>query len=280
MEIFMINNISFPSLGLNMTINRTAFTVFGKDIYWYALIIVLGFLLGLIFVMSTAKKYNVDTDYLYDIAIGGLIFGILGARIYYVIFDPSVMQENPLNFFKIWEGGIAIYGGLIGAALFAFFYCRYKKLNTLKIFDVCAPGLLIGQCIGRWGNFVNAEVYGKETSFFLGMSINGSAPVHPLFLYESLWNLLGLLFLIYLRRRKTYDGQIFFTYLLWYSFGRLWLEGMRQSQYILWLIPPDSSYFPFSVGISQLVAFIGIFSSVIILIYLRKIDRQKEKFEK
>lgn len=276
----MTHNITFPALGLDFVINRVAFTVFGKEIFWYALIIALGFVLGLIFVISTARSYGVNPDHLYDIAIGGLIFGILGARIYYVIFDPSVLENSILDFFKIWEGGIAIYGAIIGASLFAFFYCRYKKLNTLRIFDVCAPGLLIGQCIGRWGNFVNAEVYGKPTDFFLGMSINGGAPVHPLFLYESVWNGIGFILLVLLRRRQKHDGQMFFFYLLWYSFGRLFLEGMRQSEYILYLIPPNSGFFPISVGISQAVALLGIISSVIILIYMSKSDRQKNELSK
>lgn len=270
----MTNSISFPALGLSFNINRTAFTVFGKEIYWYALIIALGFVLGLIYVLHVAKKQHINTDYIYDIAIGGLIFGILGARIYYVIFDRSVLDGNILNFFKIWEGGIAIYGGIIGAAIFAFIYCRRKKLDTLAIFDVCAYGLLIGQCIGRWGNFVNAEVYGTATSSVLGMSINGETPVHPLFLYESLWNLIGFILLIALRRFKKCEGQTFFSYILWYSAGRLFLEGMRQDDYILYLIPPENGFIPFSVGISQIVALIAIISSVIILVYLYKSDKR------
>lgn len=273
----MTHNIAFPGLGLSFHINRAAFTVFGKDIYWYSIIIALGFLLALVFVVSTCKKRGVESDTIYDIAIGGLICGIIGARIYYVIFDFDSIRGSLLNFFKIWEGGIAIYGGIIGAGLFAFFYCRRKKLNTLNVFDVCAPGLLIGQMIGRWGNFVNAEVYGGQTNSLLRMSIDGAAGVHPLFLYESIWNLIGFLLILCFRKYKKHDGQIFFSYILWYSMGRLFLEGMRQSEYILYLIPPQNGFFPFSVGISQVVAFLGIISSVIILVFLGKSDKSTAK---
>ncbi len=259
----MINKIGFPGLGLELEINRVAFTLFGKEIYWYALIILTGFALGFLFVWRDAKKQGINTDNIYDIAFWGLIVGIISARIYYVIFDPSVIKGNFLNIFKIWEGGIAIYGALIGAVLSTIIYCRTKKLPTLKIFDICAPGLLIGQAIGRWGNFINAEVYGMATNLPWRMTINGGTGVHPLFLYESLWNVLGLIILLSFRKYKKHHGQIFFFYSLWYAAGRLFLEGMRQTQYILYVIPNI-------LGISQLVAFGVIILSVVSLIILQK----------
>ncbi len=259
----MTNTIGFPGLGLSFEINRTAFSIFGISIYWYALILLTGYICGLVFVSLTCKKRGVSTENIWDIAFYGLLFGLLGARIYYVIFDPGCLNGSFLNFFKLWEGGIAIYGAVIGAVLSTFIYCKIKKLPVLQVFDVCAPGLLIGQIIGRWGNFVNAEVYGRETEALWRMTINGGPGVHPLFLYESLWNLLGLIILLLFRDKKKAHGQVFFFYCFWYSLGRLFLEGMRQQQYILYLIPGK-------LGISQVVAFFGIILSAVILIILTK----------
>ncbi len=257
----MTNTIGFPGLGLQFEINRVAFNIFGRPIYWYALIILTGFLLAVLFVCRTSKKRGVDPENVFDIAFYGLIFGIICARIYYVIFDPDCLDGNILNIVKIWEGGIAIYGGIIGAVISTVIYCRIKKLPVLKTIDVCAPGLLIGQAIGRWGNFVNAEVFGGEAQNFLRMTINSDNPVHPLFLYESLWNIFGLILILIFRDKKKADGQVFFSYTLWYGVGRLFLEGMRQSEYILYLIDGI-------LGISQVVAGLFIIISVIALIYL------------
>lgn len=259
----MTNTIGFPGFNLEMEISRVAFTIFGKDIFWYAIIILIGFILGVLFVLRDAKKNGINTEIIYDLAFWGLISAIIGARLYYVIFDPDYTGKNLLDIFKIWEGGLAIYGGLIGAVICTLIYCRKKKLAALKIFDLCAPGLLIGQIIGRWGNFVNVEVYGKPTSLPWRMSINGAEGVHPLFLYESLWNLLGLIIILLFRKKKKNDGQVFFFYCLWYGVGRLFLEGMRQTQFILYIIPN-------LLGISQLVAFIVIIISTIALIFLQK----------
>ena len=266
----MTNQIAFPGLGVNLQINRVAFHIFGHPIYWYALILLAGYIGGLIFVSLTCKKRSVSTDNVWDIAFWGLIFGLLGARTYYVLFDPGCLNGNFLNFFKLWDGGIAIYGAVIGAVLSSLIYCKIKKLPVLNVFDVCAPGLLIGQIIGRWGNFVNAEVYGMETNLPWRMTINGGAGVHPLFLYESLWNLLGLVILLLFRDKKKADGQVFFFYCFWYSLGRLFLEGMRQQEYILYLIPEK-------LGISQVVAFIGIVVSIAVLIILTKREKKINK---
>ena len=257
-----MNNIAFPGLSLDFEVSRVAFTVFGKDIYWYAICILLGYLLGLLFVYFSAKKRGVDPDNIIDICFWGLIFGIIGARIYYCIFDWESVGGF-WGIFKIWEGGIAIYGAIIAAVLTAYIYCRRKKLNTLNVFDVCTPGLLIGQIVGRWGNFVNAEVFGRETNTLLRMSINGQAPVHPLFLYESIWNLVGLILVLIFRDKKKSDGQIFFFYVFWYSLGRLFLEGMRNPQYILFLIPNV-------LGISQVVALLGIIAGIIGIVWVAK----------
>ena len=256
-----MNVISFPELGITFNINPVAFSIGSKPVYWYALIILTGFLLGLLFVYKTCEKRGVKKDYIWDIALIGLIAGIIGARIYYVLF--ALDEFNSIGeIFAIWNGGLAIYGGIIGAAISAFIYCRIKKLNTANVFDVCAPGLLIGQAIGRFGNFVNAEVYGGETASLFGMSINGGAPVHPLFLYESVWNIIGLIILILFRDKKKADGQVFCFYIFWYSLGRLFLEGMRDTSYILYAIPNI-------LGISQLVAALLIIASASVFVYLQ-----------
>ena len=264
----MHNLIGFPGLGLEFEINRVAFSIFGKPIYWYAICILTGYLLGMIFVCSTCKKRGVEPDNVIDICFWGLIFGIIGARIYYCIFDWKSI-DGFLGIFKIWEGGIAIYGALIGAILTVLVYCHKKKLNTLNVLDVCVPGVFIGQIIGRWGNFFNAEVYGRETNTFLRMTMNGANGVHPLFLYEGLWNLAGLILLLLFRHRKKADGQVFSFYIFWYGLGRLILEGMRQTEYILYLIPGV-------LGISQLVAGICIVAGIFGKVYLG-IKARKEK---
>lgn len=256
-----MNVISFPNLGITMNISPVAFSIGSKPVYWYALIILTGFLLGLLFVYKTCGKRGVNKDNIWDIALIGLVAGIIGARIYYVLFALDEF-DSVADIFKIWNGGLAIYGGIIGAAISAFIYCRIKRLNTAKVFDVCAPGLFIGQAIGRFGNFVNAEVFGGETDNILGMSINGAAPVHPVFLYESVWNILGLMILLTLRDKKKNDGQVFCFYIFWYSLGRLFLEGMRNPAYILYVIPNV-------LGISQLVAAIFIIASVSVFVYLQ-----------
>ncbi|MBP3360532.1 MAG: prolipoprotein diacylglyceryl transferase [Clostridia bacterium] len=259
----MVNVISFPALGITMSVDTVAFHIGPKPIYWYAIAILTGFILAVIFCMRSAKKRGINSDYVFDIALYGLVIGIICARIYYVIFDWDSFKDSPLDIFKVWEGGLAIYGGIIGGILTAFVYCRIKKQNILEMFDICAPGLLIGQAVGRYGNFLNAEVFGKKTDCFLGMSINGAAPVHPLFLYESMWNILGLILIIIFRDRKKADGQVFFGYLLWYSCGRIILEGMRQPEYILYAVKDV-------VGISQIVAGILIIISILMLFRLKK----------
>lgn len=259
----MTHNISFPALGLEFTINRIAFHIFGKPIYWYALIILSGFLIALAFVYNTGKKRGVDPESIFDIAFYGLIFGIIGARIYYVIFDPDCLSDGFWNIIKIWEGGLAIYGGIIAAVIVAIVYCKIKKKPVLKTFDVFAPGLFIGQAIGRWGNFVNAEVFGRETNSFLRMCIDSASGVHPLFLYESVWNVIGLIILLLFRDKKRADGQVFLFYILWYGIGRFFLEGMRQPEYILYAVNGK-------IGISQIVAVICITVSIIGMFFLPK----------
>lgn len=262
----MKNSIAFPKLGIDTYISPIAFSIGEKGIYWYALIILLGFLMGIFIVSRDSEKRGLSKDSVLDIALYGIVSGIVCARIYYVLFALDQFRDDWLSVFYIWEGGIAIYGGIIGAVISTLIYCKAKKLNILKTFDICCIGLLLGQAIGRWGNFFNCEVYGRPTDFLLGMSINGDMPVHPLFFYESVWSFLGVILLCILRNHKTRNGQIFCGYILWYSSARLVLEGMRDTDYILYVIPDV-------LGISQLVAGILIAVSITGLIYVSKSDK-------
>lgn len=264
-----MNIISFPKLGITMNINPVAFSIGSKPVYLYALIILTGFLLGLMFVCKTCGKRGINKDSVWDVALLGLVFGIIGARIYYVLFSLDEF-DSFADMFKIWNGGLAIYGSIIGAGISTLIYCHTKKISAYKMFDVCAPGLLIGQAVGRFGNFVNAEVYGRETELFTGMSINGSAAVHPLFLYESLWNILGFIILLIFRDRKKADGQVFCFYILWYAMGRLFLEGMRNPNYILYVIPN-------LLGISQLISAILILAAASVFVYLQVKQKKTEE---
>lgn len=264
-----MNSIDFPNLGLSFNINPVAISIGAKDIYWYALIILAGFFAGTLFVLFTCEKRGIKKDTVWDIALFGLVSGIIGARIYYVLFALDEFSHWT-EYFAVWNGGLAIYGGIIGAVISTFIYCRVKKINVPLAFDVCCPGLFIGQAIGRFGNFVNCEVYGGETSSLLGMSINGGAPVHPVFIYESMWNLLGLLLLLMFRNKRHANGQVFLFYIFWYSLGRFFLEGMRDPRYILFLIPNV-------IGISQAVALAAMLVSAILFVVLAVKSPKKKK---
>ena len=268
----MANIITFPKLGFSLNLSPVAFTVGTKEVYWYALIILFGFLMGIFLVSFDSEKRGLSKDNVLDIALWGMVSGVICARIYYVLFSLDEFRGDWLGIFRIWEGGIAIYGAIIGAVLSTFIYCKKKKLNIFNTFDVCCIGLLLGQAIGRWGNFTNCEVFGRPTDFFLGMSINGNTPVHPLFFYESMWSFAGVILLAILRNKKKKNGQIFFEYVLWYSVGRLVLEGMRDTRYILYVIPDV-------LGISQLVAGLLIILSVAGIIYVTKSDKDCFKLQ-
>ena len=159
----MTNNIAFPRLGISFDIDPVALRIGSKNIYWYALIILAGFLLGLLLASHNSEKRGIKRDNVWDIALIGIVAGIICARIYYVLFALDEFKDDPLDVFKIWEGGLAIYGGIIGAVISTTIYCIIKRINLPNALDVCCPGLLLGQCIGRWGNFVNCEVYGQVT---------------------------------------------------------------------------------------------------------------------
>lgn len=247
--MFLASPITFPNLGITVDPNPVAFTVFGKDIYWYGIIIALGFLLAVIYMMRRAPVFGLTQDDVLDEVLWAVPIGVICARLYYCIFYWELYADNPISILYIWEGGLAIYGGVIGGAITILVVSRVKKIKTGTMLDIAAMAVLIGQIFGRWGNFMNREAHGVVTDSFFKMGlVDASGAVtyyHPTFLYESVWNLVGFLALHFLTKKRKFDGQIFLSYLTWYGLGRVWIEGLRT----------DSLYL-FSTGIrvSQLVA--------------------------
>lgn len=270
--------IEFPNLGLQFTVNKIAFSIGSVDVHWYALIILTGVILGFLYATLFAKREKLDTECLYDVLLWGLPSAIIAARAYYVIFNFSHFQDNLWSVFHIWEGGIAIYGAVIGAAISTYIYARVKKLSVLQLFDMGAFGLIVGQAIGRWGNFVNEEAFGCATDSLFAMTsqsirvelirqgqldilnpLINTMGAHPTFLYESVWNLLGAILLGVFHRYKKHHGQIFFLYLAWYGIGRFFIEGLRM----------DSLYCG-PIRISQLVGLVTAVVGIVMLVYYFK----------
>ena len=225
--------IRFPFLG-NLTLNPPAsFSIFGREIYFYGVIIALGFVLGILYCARRAPEFGISSDSVYDMMIWMIPLSILGARLYFVLFQTEYYFAHPAEILAVWEGGLAIYGGIISGVLVAFVFCRVRHIAFLDMLDLMSFGVLIGQALGRWGNFFNREAFGAETEIFCRMGLTApdgtTVYVHPTFLYESLWNLLGLAFLIYFTRsgRRRYSGQVALMYFFWYGLGRSWIEGLR-----------------------------------------------------
>lgn len=257
--------VEFPKLGLQFTINDTAFSIGSFQVKWYGIIIAVGFLLAMAYAAKSSKKMGIDMDRLFDAVIAGLIGGVIFARLYYVIFYPGDKYwNNPMEIFNIHSGGLAIYGGIIGALLFGGITAKLRKLNVFAVFDLVSLGFLIGQGIGRWGNFVNQEAFGTPTNLSWGMMSEntGGVPVHPCFLYESLLCLLGFVLLhIFTRKWRRYDGQTFLLYLVWYGFIRFFIEGLRT----------DSLIIPYvGLRVSQVLAGCCVLAGVILLIVFRR----------
>ena len=263
----MENYIGFPGFGLSFNIDPVAFTLFGKDVYWYGVLIASAIILAVIMCTQLAKKQGLTGDNVLDVVLWGAPAGIVCARLYYCAFRFEYYMDNPIDIIKIWEGGLAIYGGIFGAAAAAYAYCHYKKISWKKMFDVCLPGVMLGQAIGRWGNFINREAHGGITNLPWRMELNplSGEAYHPTFLYESLWNFCGVLFLLWLSKRKSADGEVCFTYFIWYGIGRFFIEGLRT----------DSLYWgPFRI--SQVVALLTAVLGLILLIRLKKNNNVKK----
>ncbi len=239
--------VSFPGLGIEeFTLDRIAFSIFSKPVYWYGVIILVGMIVAFVHAYLRSRQEGTKTDDLLDIGIWTVISGVIGARFFYVLFDYFDRPKNYTSFqdfIAVWNGGLAIYGGVIFGALAIFFVTRYKKLNTLKVMDSIAPGVMIAQAIGRWGNFFNGEAHGGVVSdnsplYFIRMGLleNGRMQYfHPTFLYESIWNIVGFILITIFYRKKKFNGQIVLAYFAWYGFGRMFIEALRTDS--LWLIP-------------------------------------------
>lgn len=249
-------DISFVHLGITIENLKNQISVFGFSIAYYGIIIGIGMLTGIWVAQNDAKRRGQDPDIYLDFALYGIIFAIIGARLYYVIFEWDYYKNNLLQIFNLRAGGLAIYGGVIAGAITMIVYTRMKKVSFFSMADTGVLGLVTGQIIGRWGNFFNCEAFGGYTDSLLAMRIrralvndnmlnadvlnhriveNGVEyiQVHPTFFYESCWNLCLLLFMLWFRRYKKYDGQMLWIYLFGYGIGRFWIESLRTDQLIL-----------------------------------------------
>ena len=264
--------ISFPSLGLEFDPGRS-FSLGPLTIHYYGLIIATGLVLAAVYGMKRSKEFGLTEDDILDGVLWVTPFAIVCARIYYVAFSWADYADNPISVLYIWEGGLAIYGGVLGAIVGIFVYTRVKKISAWAVLDVVALGFLIGQSMGRWGNFFNREAFGAETDSFLRMGLyntyTGSWEYHhPTFLYESVWNAIGFLLLHNLSKRRKYDGQVALGYAAWYGLGRSLIEGLRS----------DSLYLgSTNIRVSQLLALVSFCAAGIVLIYqaMRPHDPQK-----
>ena len=265
-------SISFPFLGEDFSINPPAsISIFGRNIYLYGIIIAAGMILAVIYALKRSKQFGLTQDNILDMLLCAVPSAIVGARLYYVIFNPDDYFGPGKwgNIIKIWEGGLAIYGGIIFAVIAAIIVCKVRKIPVLPMLDIGGLGLLIGQAIGRWGNFMNREAFGSVTDVFcrMGLTLPGEETiyVHPTFLYESLWNVIGFIILHFVsKKRRKFDGQIFLMYIGWYGLGRFFIEGLRT----------DSLYlFNTDIRVSQLLAIV-LFGAAVILLLKIFIDKR------
>jgi len=262
--------ITFPILGEGFVLNPPRFfTVFGFNVYLYGPIMAVGFLLGMLYLWKRCDALGIARETVFDMVLLAIPSGIIGSRIYYVIFTPSEFfgaGARWQDIFNIRLGGLAIYGGVLGAALAYFIYSRVKKMPLSKLADAGAFGLFIGQSVGRWGNFINREAFGVATTVPWRMGLTttaGTIYVHPTFLYESLWNIIGLLFLhVFSKKRKVkYNGQLFFIYVAWYGLGRFFIESLRTDSLFL---------FNTDIRVSQLLAALSFVAAIAAMIWSRK----------
>ncbi|MBO7292585.1 MAG: prolipoprotein diacylglyceryl transferase [Clostridia bacterium] len=260
-----ITYVSFPGLGIpEIRLNSVAFTIFGHPVAWYGIIITFGIVLAALYVLYRAKQEGISADDILDLGVYLVLFSVLGARLFYVLTSLDEF-DSFLDVFKIWNGGLAIYGAIIAGALTIFVYCRLRKRNFYQFLDMVAPAVMLGQTIGRWGNFMNGEAHGGITEIFCRMGLRYSEYgqafyYHPTFLYESIWNLTGFILINIFYKRKRYNGQVVLLYLTWYGFGRMFIEQLRT----------DSLYLFAEVWFLKISSLIGLFSFLIfggILLY-------------
>lgn len=261
-------HVQFPKIGLEFDLSPIAFSIGSYNIYWYGIIIASGLLLAVGYAMKTASRYNVNASKLINCILVGIVTGIIGARLYFCFFQWDYYGKNPIEILHINNGGLAIYGGIIGSLIGGLIIVKVQKMKIMPVLDITMISFLIGQGIGRWGNFLNQEAYGTPTDLPWGMMSEGTnmVAVHPCFLYESLWCLLGFVLLhFYGKYKQKYAGQIFYMYLVWYGFERMIVEGLRT----------DSLYLPFSpfgfdIRVSQMLSLLIFLTGIILLILNRK----------
>lgn len=244
--------------------DRVAFTIFGIDVMWYGVLIATGMLIGVALAIKEAKRVGISEDDVLNIAIIAIPVAIICARLYYVIFSWDYYSQNPSEILNIRGGGLAIHGGLIGGILTGFIYTKVKKLDFFKTADAVIVGMPLAQAIGRWGNFINGEAHGGPTSLPWGIMVDG-VKVHPTFLYESIWDFGIFLFLmIYMRKKKTYEGEVIVSYITLYSIGRFFIEGLRT----------DSLMFG-PIRMAQFISLVGVVGGLTLHFYLK--NRAKKK---
>ena len=297
-DIMGAKDIAFPHLGIYLENVPKSFSVFGVEIALYGLIIGIGVILGVLMAVRMAKLEDMNTDIIWDFAIYAVIFSVIGARIYYVVFSWDVYKGKPLSIFNIRQGGLAIYGAVIAAFLTLYVYSKIKKLSPYQIGDCGVYGLILGQIIGRWGNFFNREVFGGYTNSIFAMRLPVDAvraqdiaqshidgmtamgdvnfiQVHPTFLYEGLWNLALLIAMILYHKRKRYHGQMCLVYLGGYGIGRFIIEGIRTDR----LLIPGTQ-----IAVSQVLGLLlfifAIVVHVVVRVYLSKNAGVAEKGDK
>lgn len=284
-KMSMNMNINFPHLNIYLEHVGNSFTIFGISIAYYGVIIAIGMLAGILMATYEAKRTGQNPEDYFDLAIVAIIFSIIGARAYYVIFSWDKYKDNLLNIFRLRQGGLAIYGGVIAAIITTLFFAKIKNLSFPKLADTAGLGLILGQIIGRWGNFFNREAFGGYTDGLLAMQIPVDAvrdssditaemlehivevgeisyiQVHPTFLYESLWNLAVLGILLIVRHHKKFEGEVFLLYLIGYGIGRFWIEALRTDQ----LLIPSTT-----IAVSQVLAAVLVVVSAVILLVSRR----------
>lgn len=276
--------IVFPKLDIDIMVKSDAFTIFGMTIKWYGLIIAFGIIMAMLFGFSKMKKFGLDSDKAIDAVFAGMIGGIIGARLYYVFMQWEDYSSDWKSIFNIRNGGLAIYGGIIGSILLGALVAKFRKVKFLPLLDIAGMCFLIGQGIGRWGNFANHEAFGYNTGSLFGMSsgkiqeqitafasnaaehgieLSARYPVHPCFLYESVWCIVGFVALALFSKHRKFDGQIFIIYAGWYGLGRFFIEGLRTDSLMIG-----------TLRISQVVAAACVVASVILLIVIgQKVKR-------
>ena len=276
--------INFPNLGIYLDHVGKNISIFGFSIAYYGIVIVTGMMIAIWIAQREAKRTGQNPEQYLDLAMIGIAAGILGARIYYVIFAWASYKDDLLSIFNIRQGGLAIYGGIIGACIAVVIYSRKKKQNFGLLMDTASMSIVFGQIMGRWGNFFNREAFGDYTNNLFAMQLPVSAvraneitqkmwdhvvtvngveyiQVHPTFLYESLWNVGVLLFLFWFRKRKKFNGEVFLMYLIGYGLGRIWIEGLRTDQLLLPVV---------GLPVSQLLSGCLVVGCTILVVWKRK----------